>query len=518
MSFRRGIGGWSACGMTMLLAAALPALANNLCITNVMVIGRDSSTAFVQFDIKWENSWRYTNVNHDAAWVFFKVLPDGRSAWEHVTLEGMGANLTGYSVGTGTPIEMIVPTGRVGMLVRRSGWGAGTTAVQNVKAVWNIASNSLQKTDKVKIQAFGLEMVYVGEGAFQVGDGTTNNLVGQFEAGTNGTPFTITNESYAITLGGGSAGSLGNNNRAGMAGNDDFHDTASQSLPAAFPKGFRPFYCMKYEITQGQYVDFLHTLTRDQQATRCLATNLNYYMWESLPGSATIRYRNTVQLTSDPGTPTPRGYATVSPDRACNMRWADAAAFADWAGLRPMTELEFEKACRGPLPAFVDEYAWGNATVVNLTSETGDGAGTSTPNPGNANCCAGNLMGGACRVGLFATGTAQRQAAGASYWGIMELCGNLEESEVTVGNASGRLFDGQHGNGVLDPTTGNANVTNWPGTGATGSGFRGGAWNLNAQIYCRVSHRWTACYGHNNFYNGGSGGRAVLTAPVGVGP
>ena len=75
-------------GMLALGLAAGSARANNLQITNVTVKPRDTTTAWVQFDISWENSWRHANINHDAAWVFFKVLPDGRSAWEHVTLEG----------------------------------------------------------------------------------------------------------------------------------------------------------------------------------------------------------------------------------------------------------------------------------------------------------------------------------------------------------------------------------------------------------------------------------------------
>jgi len=67
------------------------AVVTTVTVTNVMVSARDSRTAFVTFDIAWENSWR-TNVNHDAAWVFFKVLPKGTNAWQHVMLDGSGVN------------------------------------------------------------------------------------------------------------------------------------------------------------------------------------------------------------------------------------------------------------------------------------------------------------------------------------------------------------------------------------------------------------------------------------------
>ena len=44
----------------------------------------------------------------------------------------------------------------------------------------------------------------------------------------------------------------------------------------------------------------------------------------------------------------------------CNfLSWMDLAAYLDWAALRPMTELEFEKICRGPNPPIAGEYVWG---------------------------------------------------------------------------------------------------------------------------------------------------------------
>jgi len=35
----------------------------------------------------------------------------------------------------------------------------------------------------------------------------------------------------------------------------------SGKLPVEFPKGYAAFYCMKYEINQGQYGDFFSQLT-----------------------------------------------------------------------------------------------------------------------------------------------------------------------------------------------------------------------------------------------------------------
>ncbi len=80
---------------------------------------------------------------------------------------------------------------------------------------------------------------------------------------------------------------------------------------------------------------------------------------------------------------------------------------------------------------------------------------------------------GPVRVGIFATNNADRVSAGASYWGIMELSGNLYERPVTIGHATGRAFAGTHGDGVLT-AAGNANVSAWPGEDAAGTGIQGG--------------------------------------------
>jgi formylglycine-generating enzyme required for sulfatase activity len=184
---------------------------------------------------------------------------------------------------------------------------------------------------------------------------------------------------------------------------------------------------------------------------------------------------------------------------ACNyLGWADVAAYLDWSGLRPMTELEYEKACRGPLTPVANEYAWGNATIrsgnytgSNLGSIT---EGVSDPETGaNGNALYTNARitpDGPGRVGLFASGATNRVNAGAGYSGAMELSGNLWERPVTVGNATGRLFEGTLGDGAVD-ATGNANAATWPGTDATGAGFRGGTRNGDA-TNLRVSFRISA--------------------------
>jgi formylglycine-generating enzyme required for sulfatase activity len=99
---------------------------------------------------------------------------------------------------------------------------------------------------------------------------------------------------------------------------------------------------------------------------------------------------------------------------------------------------------------------------------------------------------GPVRVGLFAANGSNsgRVSAGASYWGIMELSGNLWERPVTIANATGRAFTGTHGDGVL-ASNGDANAATWPGP--NGAGVRGGSWD-NATINMQVSDRILAGY------------------------
>ncbi len=200
------------------------------------------------------------------------------------------------------------------------------------------------------------------------------------------------------------------------------------------------------------------------------------------------------------------------------MSWADLTALLDWSGLRPMSELEFEKAGRGsrgvssPIAAVSGEYAWGSTSITGATSITNSGTSNERGQSGSniAYNNNGNVQ-GPLRVGSFAAGVNTRVASGAGFYGVMELSGNVWERAVTVGNSTGRAYEGRyHGDGVLD-TNGNSNTTNWPGTNAVGAGFRGGAWSSGAS-YARLSDRGLAAY-TVTFRNNNRGGRGVRSAP-----
>ena len=240
-------------------------------------------------------------------------------------------------------------------------------------------------------------------------------------------------------------------------------------------------------------MDFLNTLTQPQATAR-------------KADESTDRYAIT-------GTEV-GSYATTKPYVALNfMGWVDSSAYAAWSGLRPFTELEYEKACRGPLAPVADEYTWGTTGIAQAEGISNENLVNETAANAEANAVCLNDTAGPLRVGCFATATSTRVAAGASYWGIMELSGNVTDRPVSVGNANGRLFTGLHGDGVLT-SAGAALVTNWPASGtASGAGCRGGDWRGGTAKLC-VSDRSDAAE-TNTFGNYNFGFRAARSAPPG---
>jgi formylglycine-generating enzyme required for sulfatase activity len=425
--------------------------------------------------------------------------------WEHASLSATAVHHTAPAGST-----MDVPSDGVGVFLYRSAPGTGTFNLSDVQLRWVYGTNGVRDDAVVQVQVFAIETVWVPQGSFYLGSG--DQEIGSFTDGSwasgNTVPFQITSES-ALGIDK-AAGKLWGTSSSGQStiGNDEVDGEAT--LAAAFPKGYAGFYCMKYEISQGQYRDFLNTLTYTQQTSRAADVT-------GSAGTGALSNTNTDRNGIDIQTPgvaasfTPAVYAcNLDGDAnyneavdgewiACNhISWMDGCAYVDWAGLRPMTELEYEKACRGDQAAVSGEYAWGSASITGATGISNGGANNETFSNAGANCAYNNngSVQGPLRVGAFAGGATTRAQAGATYYGIMEMSGNLWERAVTIGNATGRNFTGLNGNGQLSPN-GHANQSLWPGisgsevTGATGSGFRSGDW-FNIASAARVSNRHRA--------------------------
>jgi len=483
-------------------------LANNIQVNrvNLTEVNTSQNYMMVEFDLTWENSWQTSSLpkNWDAAWVFVKFRV-GTGEWQHAWLNG-----DGHIAGTSATIEpglLYFGSGfnattnpAMGVFIYRSANGTGNFSVTGAKLRWNYGNNNVADDVDVEVKVFAIEMVYIPHGAFYIGSGGSEDDAFYRYPATN-SAFNVLGEDDI---------NVGTSSDYLYYSSDYSGGDQTGPIPAVFPKGARGFYCMKYEISQQEYVDFLNTLTSTQAANRYSGSNTGY------------RYG----ITATGGV-----FSTTNPYVACNfLSWMDGVAYSDWAGLRPITELEYENACRGTSAAVANEYAWGAASVAGSPYSLNNNGQNTEAVAGNYSITDGNASynttdgstDGPLRVGIFAanTGSTGMVTAGASFWGIMELNGNLSEHVVTVGNASGRTYTGMHGNGILS-ANGYANVTAWPGldgdevTGADGSGFRGGDWNSNSsklRVSDRNSAAFTSTERANNF-----GFRAVRSRKFSVG-
>ncbi len=502
-----------------LLAGVVPSLAGNAAVTNAVLTETAGNKRAAQFDLAWDGSWR-DGASHDACWVFVKYSIDKGVTWRHADLAVSGVNPAGFSSGSGIKLDIVVPADKKGAFIRRAQDGTG--AVVNVGVNLLLASGSRGvPSAKALLKVFAVEMVSVAAGSFHLG--TPNGKEsGKFHAGADAnTPFLVQAEGR-ITI---------SNAPGCLWGAGDVYENkigAPGILPAAFPKGFAAFYLMKMEISQRQYCDFLNTLTARQQDNRH-APKLNFGVIAN-----DINSRNFIKKTG--GSPAFFGCdannnagAAVNANAAklnetndaewvaCNwISWMDLAAYLDWAALRPMTELEFEKACRGPLAPLADEYAWGNAALKLAPLLSLKDPGTVAEMPNGGNCNVGQHALGPFRCGSYAELGSGRTNTGAGYCGALDLSGNVWERTVTAGNEAGRAFTGLHGDGNLT-INGHADVVAWPGlkdgevTDAFGAGARGGYW-MNKGGFARVSDRsYAAAIGtarHNVM-----GGRGARLAP-----
>jgi hypothetical protein len=338
------------------------AYASHLKISNIMIseVNTETKVAKVQCAVAWDNSWK-DEINCDGVWLFAK-FKSGDGSWRHVTLSNASAAAFNYadqtppdfSKGTSAEVGMWVPQEKKGAFLFRLE-GKGSSLSERVQLAWNYAQDGItdEQVFGVLPKVFGFEMVYVPQDKHFIGDPLGPN-------GPDNTFYTYPNNgSYLIA----SEEPIVVDAKEGALYCDQDNPRSREdtpfTVPQEFPKGYSPFWIMKYELTSQQFADFLNTLNRTQQQSMVESDISgdeikNYYVKTN---SEEEHLRNAiVTAKKGNGTSEPVKFYTYAPARAVNfMSWANIVAIADWAGMRPITELEYEKACRGPKEPIPDE-------------------------------------------------------------------------------------------------------------------------------------------------------------------
>lgn len=428
----------------------------------------------------------------DAVWVFLKYKKNGDNEWRHAAL-----SYNGHHAGQGT--QMTLTPGLVnesltyhaqenpvgGLFFYRSQSGVGTSSISNAVLRWDYELNGLSESDEIEVKLFGIEMVYVPEGAFYVGSGGSENG-GLYSYPSTNNPFLVASAG-AIEVGS-QNGKLYYNNSGGQIYGDQ-----DGPVPSGFPTGYSAFYTMKYEISQQQFVDFLNALSVEKQESLRgkMTSNMlgveavagTYLCASSSNGVGLFRCGIRIHTPGDLNAGVQAVFETLFPYLPIDgLNYSDLMAFLDWSALRPMSELEYEKACRGQAFPTPMEYAWGTSGLGLNNMQIGNDAlkteyivsGLATNGSGNASHheTTGTGTGrieGPVRSGIFATNQSDRTIAGASFYGVMELTGNIAEIVVSIGGQEGRKFRHVHGDGNLIGLY--ANVESWPGADENDSFF-----------------------------------------------
>ncbi len=453
----------------------LTSVANNLRVWGASVDGNN-----INFEIAWDNSWNFSedNGSYDAVWVFAKgKSPSGE--WIHIDFE----TETNHHYSSSPLSANTVNDGKGVFLF------SNNTGSYNIPATQVSITTTTNISSFEDIRVFGIEMVNIPQGQFYAGDGASISSLGD----SNSNPFLIASEDEIS----GGQFTIVNPNQQFTP------EPIANTVPSNFPKGYDSFYIMKYEISQIQYAHFLNTLTYNQQVNRTeyppssqkgTFAMTNPYQPDSL-------YRNGIAIKisgENPSTPAiyaldgnANGIFNEDDDglhRAVNfLSWGDLSAYLDWAALRPLTELEFEKVCRGAnTTPTAGEFAWGTSQITNANNTKDDGtvfetvietptSGSGLANHGNEIAIDGWGLRGVLRVGFAAKQNTTRLEAGASYFGVMEMSGNAWEQTVMIGGG-GEQYTGKPGDGQLNEE-GNANETNWCNQStASGVLLKGGGW------------------------------------------
>ena len=328
----------------ILLLISLTSFGSDLKITNVLPVFQpdlNKDQPYVLLDIHWNNSWN-NDKNHDAVWLFakFSGFYNNHVKWSlsgHGTMENNIQN---------PELNFKVSPDQNGIMLSTKNPYRGNIHCR-IRLTIDTTNQELDRGKLNGLEVFGLEMVYIPGGPFTLGspDEAGIEKAAFYKSNASGNPdglIRITSEDRIEV--GPEEGSLYYWSRR-----DIYNGDQQGPVPSLFPKGFNDFYIMKYEVTQGQYAAFLNKLPDNDTYMRSPIAGRNYY-----------EHRGTIQLVAG-------NYIAQDPHRPMNyISWVDGMAFTDWAALRPITELEYTKAARGPVDPIPFEMVWGTDNINEL--------------------------------------------------------------------------------------------------------------------------------------------------------
>ncbi len=254
-----------------------------------------------------------------AVWVFAK-FQNAAGGWQDVRWAADGHSIRSETGATDLVARPATGSFFIPGLFLEPSDGAAPSGSWTVELLWDFSTSQIEMPEAgYPVLLVGIDMVRVPEGKFTVGDGRDSEETSTL-FGPDGAPTMVGSEDE-ITVGEGED--------LDYAASDYGGDRAGP-IPSAYPKGYKSFYVMRRELTEGQYAAFLSTLSGRGLASRDITTNPAYR-----ESGGTIRVGDTITVDQ--------------PERPASfITWADAIGWTAWAGLRPMTELEFEKIARGP--------------------------------------------------------------------------------------------------------------------------------------------------------------------------
>ncbi|GAB5517936.1 MAG: hypothetical protein RhofKO_01870 [Rhodothermales bacterium] len=424
-------------GLLLLLTLPIAAQATDLRIEQARLVNlrETTGTAYVLLDIGWDNAW-HNDRNHDAAWVVLKLL-DPEGGYRHIPIDASGHQVVEVPGYAGPAASIQAANDRTGFVVHPNTRYRGDV---RWRLRIEIDESALPESlGRHVLQAYGVEMVYIPEGAFALGDTdpTAYDFGAYFRSDADGQPdglYEVTSEAEIA---------IGPTTSQLYYSTGEYRGDGDGPIPAAFPKGYDAFYLMKYELRQGDYAAFLNTLPTDHAAAHFPFDTIDNYAQE----------RGSLERTTN-------RYHAKHPDRALNFAaWDDQLAWSDWMACRPPTEFEFTKAARGPEATVGNSFPWGTASVdglARLMGPSGDLVMTNGWDEDQLN-------------------DATRSVFGASFYWVMDLAGSVWERVLSPGYPDGRAYTGSHGDGTLD-AEGRATNADWPHTylEREGHGYRGG--------------------------------------------